>query len=81
MAPRPDAVMYCFSALEKFAKMSPAEVQRIAFEIAMKGRTSLDTNDPAKKYELKKEAEGHKTAQDRARQRVKDIGSKDIAKT
>ena len=52
-APRPDAVMYCLSALEKFAKMSPAEVQRIAFEIATKGRTGLDTNDPAKKYELK----------------------------
>jgi len=51
--PRPDAVMYCLGALEKFDKMPPAEVQRIAAEIAMKGRTGLDTNDPAQKYELK----------------------------
>jgi len=51
--PRPDAVMYCLSALEKFDKMPPAEVQRIASEIAMMGRTGLDTNDPTQKYELK----------------------------
>jgi hypothetical protein len=51
--PRPDAVMYCLSALEKFEKMPRAEVQRIAAETAMKGRTGLVTNDPAQKYELK----------------------------
>lgn len=51
--PRPDAVMYCLSALEKFEKMSRSEVQRIASEIAIKGRTGLDTNDPTQKYELK----------------------------
>jgi hypothetical protein len=33
--------------------MSPSEVQRIGFEIAMKGRTGLDSNDPTQKYELK----------------------------
>lgn len=51
--PRADAVMYCLGALEKFDKMSRAEVQRIASEIAMKGRTGLDTNDPNQRYELK----------------------------
>lgn len=51
--PRPDAVMYCAGALEKFAEMSPAEVQRIASEIAIKSQTGLDPNDPAQKYELK----------------------------
>jgi tetratricopeptide (TPR) repeat protein len=50
---RPDAVMYCLGALEKFEKMSRSEVQRIASEIAMEGRSGLDTNDPAQKYELK----------------------------
>jgi tetratricopeptide (TPR) repeat protein len=51
--PRPDAVMYCLGALEKFAKMSPAEVQQIASEIAIKGQAGLDPNDPAQQYELK----------------------------
>lgn len=51
--PRPDAVMYCLSALEKFDKMSPGEAQRIASEIAMLGRTGLDTNDPTQQYQLK----------------------------
>jgi len=49
---RPDAVMYCLGALEKFQKMSLSEVQRIASEIAIKGRAGLDTNDPTQKYEL-----------------------------
>jgi Flp pilus assembly protein TadD len=40
--PRPDAVMYCLGAMEKFEKMSRAEVQRIAFEIAMLGRKGLN---------------------------------------
>jgi tetratricopeptide (TPR) repeat protein len=50
---RPDAVMYCLDAMEKFAKMPEEEVKRIASEIALKGRTGLDTNDPAQKYQLK----------------------------
>lgn len=51
--PRPDAVMYCLGALEKFASMSRAEVQTIAFEIAAQGQSGLDTNDPTPKYQLK----------------------------
>ena len=51
--PRPDAVMYCLGALEKYERMSHAEVRKIASEIAMMGRTGLDPNDPSQKYELK----------------------------
>jgi hypothetical protein len=50
---RPDAVMYCLSAIEKFEKMSEEEVKRIGFEIAMKGRSGFYTNDPTPKYQLK----------------------------
>ena len=45
--------MYCLSAIEKFEKMSEEEVKRIGFEIATKGRSGFDTNDPAPKYQLK----------------------------
>ena len=44
--------MYCLSAIEKFEKMSEEDVKRIGFEIAMKGRGGLDTNDPTPKYQL-----------------------------
>lgn len=50
---RPDAVMYCLSAIEKFEKMSEEEGKRIGFEITMKGRSGLDTNDPTPKYQIK----------------------------
>lgn len=50
---RPDAVMYCLGAIQKFEKMTPTEVQKIGFEIAMLGQRGLDTNDPAQKYRLK----------------------------
>jgi tetratricopeptide (TPR) repeat protein len=49
---RMDAVMYCLSALQKFAKMKPQEVKGVVFEIAMLGTRGLDTNDAAKKYRL-----------------------------
>lgn len=49
---RPDAIMYCLSAMETFAKMPQEQVKRIAFEIAMKGRTGLDTNEPTQQYQL-----------------------------
>jgi tetratricopeptide (TPR) repeat protein len=51
--PRPDALMYCLGALQKFAKMPESEVQRIVFEIVMLGRGGLDVNDPTQKYTLK----------------------------
>lgn len=50
---RPDAITYCLSAMEKFSEMPQEELKRIATEIALKGRTGLDTNDPAPKYQLK----------------------------
>lgn len=50
---RMDAVMYCLSALQQFAKMKPQEVQGVAFEIAMLGMNGLDTNDSTQKYKLR----------------------------
>jgi Tfp pilus assembly protein PilF len=50
---RPDAVMYCLGALERFEKMTLQEMQTIGFEIAMLGRGGLDVNDSTQKYKLK----------------------------
>ena len=50
---RPDAVMYCLSALQKFAGMTPAEVQNIGFEIALLGSSGLEVNNPDRKYTLR----------------------------
>jgi tetratricopeptide (TPR) repeat protein len=52
-APRMDAVMYCLGALERFEKMTPEEVQRIGFEIAMLGKSGLDVNNSAPSYRLR----------------------------
>jgi len=50
---RMDGVMYCLEALREFEKMTPDEVKKIAFEIAMVGRTGLSLNDSTPKYRLK----------------------------
>jgi tetratricopeptide (TPR) repeat protein len=50
---RPDAVMYCLSALEHFADLSDEEVQRITFEIGMLGTKGFEINDPAQQYQLR----------------------------
>jgi Flp pilus assembly protein TadD len=50
---RPDAVMYCLAAIDKFQELTSSEVQAVAYEIAMLGRKGLDTNDPTKKYKLR----------------------------
>jgi hypothetical protein len=47
------AVMYCHGALEKFVKMSPDEVQKIGFEIAILGTKGIDVNNPSKQYTLR----------------------------
>lgn len=52
-APRMDAVMYCVDALERFAQMTPGQVQEIGFEIAMLGTQGLDVNNPATQYALR----------------------------
>jgi len=53
MDARMDAVMYCLGALERFEKMTPEEVQRIGFEIAMLGKSGLDVNNSAPNYRLR----------------------------
>ena len=50
---RPDAVMYCLGALERFDKMPMEEVKKISMEIAVLGMSGLDMNDPGEKYTLK----------------------------
>ena len=50
---RMDSVMYCLSAVKKFAEMKPDEVQRIGFEIATLGMNGIDVNDPDPKYRLR----------------------------
>jgi len=50
---RPDAVMHCLSAIERFEKTPRAEVQRIAYEVAKLGMKGLDVNSSAQKYRLK----------------------------
>ena len=49
---RMDAVMYCLSALEKYADMSADQVQKIGFEIAILGTSGLDINDSTQKYTM-----------------------------
>ena len=50
---RPDVVMYCLGAMEKFLALGPDKAKAITFEIAMLGRNGFDINDPAQKYTLK----------------------------
>jgi len=49
---RADAVFYCLGAINFFKKKSMKEIQAISFEIALKGRSGLDINDPQKKYQI-----------------------------
>jgi tetratricopeptide (TPR) repeat protein len=50
---RPDAVLYCFDALQRFRDLGEAQAKTITFEIAMLGREGFDINSPEKKYSLK----------------------------
>ena len=50
---RPDVVMYIAGALDTFARVGPTKSQQITFEVAMKGQSGLDINDPEQKYTLK----------------------------
>lgn len=47
---RTDAVMYMLSALRMFADESDDRIRQITFEIASKGRSGFDINNPDKKY-------------------------------
>jgi Flp pilus assembly protein TadD len=50
---RMDAVMYCLDALKIFAKMKKSEIDKIALEIALAGRSGLDPNDSARNHTLR----------------------------
>lgn len=50
---RPDIVMYITGALDTFKKVGPKKRQEIALEIAIKGQSGLDINDPDPKYSLR----------------------------
>jgi tetratricopeptide (TPR) repeat protein len=50
---RLDVVAYITDALRTFDKVGPKEMQRIALEIALKGQSGLEINDPTKQYTLK----------------------------
>ena len=50
---RPDTVMYCLSAMERYAALPAEEVRRIVFEIGMLGTKGFEINDPAQQYELR----------------------------
>jgi tetratricopeptide (TPR) repeat protein len=52
-AERMDAVMYCVSAMEALEGKPLAEIQKIAFEIAVLGTRGLDVNDSTVKYRLR----------------------------
>jgi tetratricopeptide (TPR) repeat protein len=49
---RMDAVMYMLSALKLFKEVSENRVREISFEIALKGISGLDINNPDKKYTI-----------------------------
>ena len=50
---RMDAVFYMIEAIKRFRLMTPALVGQITLEIAVLGRSGLDTNDADKRYEIK----------------------------
>ena len=50
---RPDVLMYCLGALERFEDMTDEQIRAIGSEIAILGMRGLDINDPSKKYTLK----------------------------
>jgi Flp pilus assembly protein TadD len=50
---RPDAIHYCLSALQSFAKMTDDQVKPIMFEIATKGLQGIDINNPDVRYSFK----------------------------
>lgn len=49
---RADAVFYILSALNLFRNKSFGEIQKISFDIGIKGESGLDINNPQRKYEI-----------------------------
>jgi tetratricopeptide (TPR) repeat protein len=50
---RPDAVMYCLSALQTFTDLPADQIRTTLLEFAMKGLQGFDVNDPEQKYRFK----------------------------
>jgi Flp pilus assembly protein TadD len=50
---RPDAVMYCLAALERFEPMSQQQLAPILLELGALGQAGLKVNDPGKTYTLR----------------------------
>lgn len=50
---RMDAVFYMVDAIKRFRAMTPTLVGQITLEIAVLGRTGIDTTDADKRYEIK----------------------------
>jgi tetratricopeptide (TPR) repeat protein len=49
---RHDVMMYIAGALDTFEKVGPDKSRQITVEVAMKGQSGLDINDPEQKYTL-----------------------------
>jgi tetratricopeptide (TPR) repeat protein len=50
---RPDVVMYILGALKTFKEIGPRKTQELTLEVAIKGQSGLDINNPDQKYTLK----------------------------
>ena len=50
---RPDAVMYCLDALNKFNDMTSESIGGVAMEAATLGQSGLEVNNPDKRYQLR----------------------------
>ena len=51
--PRQDAVQYCLEALQTISKMSATNVQKLALDLAMAGRSGLEVHNPNSRYRVK----------------------------
>jgi hypothetical protein len=50
---RQDAVHYCLDALQRFARMSPGELQKLTLDLGLAGRDGFAVHDPARRYCVK----------------------------
>ena len=51
--PRQDAVHYCLDALQRFAKLSSGELQKLSLDLAMAGRDGFAVHNPKRRYRVK----------------------------
>ena len=55
---RPDVVMYCLGALQRFDAMTAKEIEKLGYEIVVLGMNGLDIHDPAKKIQTENASRG-----------------------